>query len=132
MKWVDVKSVLTFGGRDIKAGDTVPADCVKAMGSKRVESLVKAGKISTSKPAQKDDSERLELLAQAEELGLKPNARTGVEKLNIVIDKETERLEALETERLELLATVREFAPETADDVSTETLKVIISQNESN
>ena len=119
-KWSDKKSVLTHGGRDIKAGQVVPDDVIKRMGKKRVKAFLAGGSLKKSggsKSVNPAETERLELLEKAEAMGLKPNARTGIEKLTIIIDGETERLE--------LLATVKESHPDTADDSDIETLKAI-------
>lgn len=122
VKWNCKRSVITFGGRDIKRGDILPEALVKQMGAPRLKTLKDAGKIvyvnadSVKPPASKADDVRTAAVARAAELGLKHNANLGTEKLQALIDAEEARLV--------LLAKARDMklSVADADDASAEDL----------
>ena len=126
IKWNEPKSVLTHGGRDYKHGDIIPTDILESMGKERVKDFMKKGTLTSGKvdnAKTEEETQRLELLEQARRMGLNPQVKTGIKKLQAAIDEETKRLELLEQ--------VKVVNPDVANDLDTVALQAILD-NESN
>lgn len=124
MFWNDKKSVLTCGGKNYKKGDEIPESILASMGKKRVAQLKDNGQLSAKITPAKDEvdaeeQKRLDLLDQAKMLGLKPNHKTGVEKLTAMIEAEQKRLE--------LLTKAKDMKLEIADDATAEDIEKAIA-----
>lgn len=119
MIWNNKKSILRHGSRDIKAGEVVPADVLKAMGDDRVKQFTDNGTlIKGSEP--KQPTERETLVEAAEGMGLQFAKNISVPKLKALIDNEGARVA--------LLNQAKDLKLDVADDATAEVLTAAIDE----
>ena len=126
MKWNSKKSTYYGMGRKAyKKGDNLPADVLKNMGKETVKEYIKTGLILDEKSVKSgkkeaDEKQRLALIGHAKELGLKPHPKTGIEKLNVMID-DAKALIDLKEEALSL-------GIDPSDDVAFADLTILVDE----
>lgn len=113
------------GQRAYTKGDPLPDSVILSMGEETVDEYLENGNIIKAKSAQalkKEalEAERLELLNKALDLGLKPNKKTGIEKLNTMI-ADFNDLQDLKKEALAL-------GIDPSDDVTFEELTILVDE----
>lgn len=99
MQWNAERSTYHSGKKVYKKGDDIPDDILEKMGVETVKEYVKKGLMIGG--AESSDVERKHLIENAKSLGLSPHPKTGIAKLNTMID-DFHALKTLKKEALSL------------------------------
>lgn len=126
MKWNSEKSTYYDRGRRAYSfGDELPESVIGQMGKNTVDEYVKSGLILDGKAAEalkKEalEKERLDLFKAAKLIGLHPHPKTGIDKLNAMIEDDN-ALQILKKEALGL-------GIDPSDDVTFAELTILVDE----